>query len=208
MSDTTIPIYAGKAPRAYSITRKTAETDVTVTLNLDGTGTAAIDTGVGFLDHMLTLFAKHARFDLELTCKGDVQIDDHHSTEDTGICLGQAFAAALGDKRGVARYGHALLPMDEALILAAVDLSGRSTLRYGLDIPTEKVGTFDTELVEEFLLAFVRSAGVTLHLRQLDGTNSHHIIEGAFKALARALRMAVAIDPAQANEIPSTKGVL
>lgn len=208
MSDTSIPVYAGKPPRAYSITRKTAETDVTVTLNLDGTGSSSIDTGVGFLDHMLTLFAKHARFDLELTCKGDVQIDDHHSTEDTGICLGQALAAALGDKRGVARYGHALLPMDEALILAAVDLSGRDTLRYGLDIPTEKVGTFDTELVEEFLLAFMRSAGVTLHLRQLDGTNSHHIIEGAFKALARALRMAVAIDPAQANEIPSTKGVL
>ena len=208
MSDTSIPVYAGKPPRAYSITRKTAETDVTVTLNLDGTGSSSIDTGVGFLDHMLTLFAKHARFDLELTCKGDVQIDDHHSTEDTGICLGQALAAALGDKRGIARYGHALLPMDEALILAAVDLSGRDTLRYGLDIPTQKVGTFDTELVEEFLLAFVRSAGVTLHLRQLDGTNSHHIIEGAFKALARALRMAVAIDPAQANEIPSTKGVL
>ena len=208
MSDTSIPVYAGNPPRAYSITRKTAETDVTVTLNLDGTGSSSIDTGVGFLDHMLTLFAKHARFDLELTCKGDVQIDDHHSTEDTGICLGRAFAAALGDKRGVARYGHALLPMDEALILAAVDLSGRDTLRYGLDIPTQKVGTFDTELVEEFLLAFVRNAGVTLHLRQLDGTNSHHIIEGAFKALARALRMAVAIDPAQANEIPSTKGVL
>lgn len=208
MSDTSIPVYAGNPPRAYSITRKTAETDVTVTLNLDGTGSSSIDTGVGFLDHMLTLFAKHARFDLELTCKGDVQIDDHHSTEDTGICLGRAFAAALGDKRGIARYGHALLPMDEALILAAVDLSGRDTLRYGLDIPTQKVGTFDTELVEEFLLAFVRNAGVTLHLRQLDGTNSHHIIEGAFKALARALRMAVAIDPAQANEIPSTKGVL
>ena len=203
MSDTSIPVYAGKPPRAYSITRKTAETDVTVTLNLDGTGSSSIDTGVGFLDHMLTLFAKHARFDLELTCKGDVQIDDHHSTEDTGICLGRAFAAALGDKRGIARYGHALLPMDEALILAAVDLSGRDILRYGLDI-----GTFDTELVEEFLLAFVRNAGVTLHLRQLDGTNSHHIIESAFKALARALRMAVAIDPAQANEIPSTKGVL
>ncbi len=208
MSDTSIPVYAGNPPRAYSITRKTAETDVTVTLNLDGTGSSSIDTGVGFLDHMLTLFAKHARFDLELTCKGDVQIDDHHSTEDTGICLGQALAAVLGDKRGIARYGHALLPMDEALILAAVDLSGRDTLRYGLDIPTQKVGTFDTELVEEFLLAFVRNAGVTLHLRQLDGTNSHHIIEGAFKALARALRMAVAIDPAQANEIPSTKGVL
>ncbi|MCI9468368.1 MAG: imidazoleglycerol-phosphate dehydratase HisB [Oscillospiraceae bacterium] len=208
MSDTSIPVYAGNPPRAYSITRKTAETDVTVTLNLDGTGSSSIDTGVGFLDHMLTLFAKHARFDLELTCKGDVQIDDHHSTEDTGICLGRAFAAALGDKRGIARYGHALLPMDEALILAAVDLSGRDILRYGLDIPTQKVGTFDTELVEEFLLAFVRNAGVTLHLRQLDGTNSHHIIESAFKALARALRMAVAIDPAQANEIPSTKGVL
>lgn len=194
--------------RAAEIKRDTRETQISLSLDLDGTGKADITTGVGFLDHMLTLFAKHARFDLELTCKGDVQIDDHHSTEDTGICLGRAFAAALGDKRGIARYGHALLPMDEALILAAVDLSGRDILRYGLDIPTQKVGTFDTELVEEFLLAFVRNAGVTLHLRQLDGTNSHHIIESAFKALARALRMAVAIDPAQANEIPSTKGVL
>lgn len=208
MSNTSIPVYAGTRPRAYSVSRKTAETDITLTLSLDGAGQSAVDTGIGFLDHMLTLFAKHARFDLELTCKGDVQVDDHHSTEDIGICLGRAFAAALGNKQGVTRYGHALLPMDETLVLVAVDLSGRNTLRCGLDIPTEKVGSFDTELVEEFLLAFVRNAGITLHLRQLDGTNSHHIIEAAFKGLGRALRMAVAVDPTQADEIPSTKGVL
>lgn len=203
-----IPIYQGGPRRAYFIQRKTEETEVCVSIDLDGNGAGEIDTGVGFLDHMLTLFAKHGGFDLSVTCKGDVQVDDHHSVEDVGICLGQAFAAALDEKKGVNRYGHALLPMDEALILVAVDLSGRDTLRYGLDIPTEKVGSFDTELVEEFLLAFVRNAGVTLHVKQLDGSNSHHIIEGAFKGLGRALRMAVAIDPDRAEEVPSTKGVL
>ena len=194
--------------RTASVQRKTAETDITLSLNLDGTGKSEIQTGVGFLDHMLTLLAKHGRFDLEVFCHGDTQVDDHHSVEDIGIVLGQAFAHALGDKRGITRYGSFLLPMDEALVLAAVDLSGRDTLRYGLNIPTQKVGTFDTELVEEFFLAFVRNAGVTLHLRQLDGTNSHHIIEAAFKGFGRALAQAVAPDPKSAGEVPSTKGVL
>ena len=194
--------------RTASVQRKTAETDITLSLNLDGTGKSEIQTGVGFLDHMLTLLAKHGRFDLEVFCHGDTQVDDHHSVEDIGIVLGQAFAHALGDKRGITRYGSCLLPMDEALVLAAVDLSGRDTLRYGLNIPTQKVGTFDTELVEEFFLAFVRNAGVTLHLRQLDGTNSHHIIEAAFKGFGRALAQAVAMDPRSAGEVPSTKGVL
>ena len=194
--------------RTASVQRKTAETDITLSLNLDGTGKSEIQTGVGFLDHMLTLLAKHGRFDLEVFCHGDTQVDDHHSVEDIGIVLGQAFAHALGDKRGITRYGSFLLPMDEALVLTAVDLSGRDTLRYGLDIPTQKVGTFDTELVEEFFLAFVRNAGVTLHLRQLDGTNSHHIIEAAFKGFGRALAQAVAPDPKSAGEVPSTKGVL
>ena len=194
--------------RTASVQRKTAETDITLSLNLDGTGKSEIQTGVGFLDHMLTLLAKHGRFDLEVFCHGDTQVDDHHSVEDIGIVLGQAFAHALGDKRGITRYGSCLLPMDEALVLVAVDLSGRDTLRYGLTIPTQKVGTFDTELVEEFFLAFVRNAGVTLHLRQLDGTNSHHIIEAAFKGFGRALAQAVALDPRSAGEVPSTKGVL
>ena len=194
--------------RTASVQRKTAETDINLSLNLDGTGKSEIQTGVGFLDHMLTLLAKHGRFDLEVFCHGDTQVDDHHSVEDIGIVLGQAFAHALGDKRGITRYGSFLLPMDEALVLAAVDLSGRDTLRYALNIPTQKVGTFDTELVEEFFLAFVRNARVTLHLRQLDGTNSHHIIEAAFKGFGRALAQAVAMDPRSAGEVPSTKGVL
>ena len=194
--------------RTADIARKTAETDIRLTLNLDGTGIGSIDTGCGFLDHMLTLFARHGRFDLTVSCAGDTQVDDHHTVEDIGICLGDSFAAALGDMRGINRYGSTTLPMDEALILTAVDISGRGMLCYGLDIPTEKVGTFDTELVEEFLLAFVRRANVTLHVRQLAGRNSHHIIEGMFKSLARTLRTAVAIDPAYADEIPSTKGVL
>ena len=194
--------------RTASVQRKTAETDITLSLNLDGTGKSEIQTGVGFLDHMLTLLAKHGRFDLEVFCHGDTQVDDHHSVEDIGIVLGQAFAHALGDKRGITRYGSCLLPMDEALVLAAVDLSGRDTLRCALNIPTQKVGTFDTKLVEEFFLAFVRNAGVTLHLRQLDGTNSHHIIEAAFKGFGRALAQAVAMDPKSAGEVPSTKGVL
>ena len=194
--------------RTAEIARKTAETDISLTLNLDGTGKSSVNTGCGFLNHMLTLFAAHGRFDLTVVCRGDTQVDDHHSVEDIGIVLGQAFAHALGDKRGITRYGSCLLPMDEALVLAAVDLSGRDTLRYGLNIPTQKVGTFDTELVEEFFLAFVRNAGVTLHLRQLDGTNSHHIIEAAFKGFGRALAQAVAMDPKSAGEVPSTKGVL
>ncbi|MBP3300816.1 MAG: imidazoleglycerol-phosphate dehydratase HisB [Clostridia bacterium] len=191
-----------------TIRRTTAETDISLSIVLDGSGISDINTGCGFLDHMLTLFARHGRFDLTVLCKGDVEVDDHHTVEDIGICLGQAFAEALGDKRGINRYGSIILPMDEALILAAVDLSGRSFLRYALSIPTEKVGTFDTELVEEFFLAFTRTGALTLHLKQFDGTNSHHIIEGTFKAVARALRQAVAVDPDAADEIPSTKGVL
>ena len=194
--------------RASNIKRTTAETDISLNLSLDGTGEARIDTGCGFLDHMLTLFAKHGRFDLTVTCQGDTQVDDHHTVEDIGIALGTAFAEALGSKRGICRYGSTTLPMDESLILTAVDLSGRACLGYDLSIPTQKVGTFDTELVEEFLLGFVRNAAATVHVRQLAGTNSHHIIEGAFKSLARSLKAAVAIDPAFADEIPSTKGVL
>ena len=192
--------------RVSEITRNTAETKIQLKLNLDGTGKADIDTGVGFLNHMLTLFAAHGKFDLTVKCAGDVEVDDHHSVEDIGICLGQAFQAALGDKRGITRYGSFLLPMDEALILSAVDISGRSCLCYGLDIPTEKIGTFDTELVEEFFLSFTRNCPMSLHLRQLAGTNSHHIVEGAFKSVGRALKAAVALDGS--NEIPSTKGVL
>ena len=194
--------------RTSTINRRTAETDIALSLNLDGTGASEIDSGCGFLDHMLTLFARHGRFDLTLTCKGDTQVDDHHTVEDIGIVLGQAFAEALGDKKGVYRYGSMILPMDESLILSAVDLSGRSYLRFDLSIPTEKVGTFDTELVKEFWLAFTRQAECTLHFQQLAGENSHHIIEGAFKSAARSLRQAVAIDKEFANEIPSTKGVL
>lgn len=194
--------------RSADITRKTGETDISLAINLDGTGVSSVSTGCGFLDHMLTLFAKHGRFDLTVTCKGDTWVDDHHTVEDIGICLGDAFAQALGDLRGVTRYGSVILPMDEALILTAVDLSGRGMLCYDLDIPTEKVGTFDTELTEEFLLAFVRRSNITLHVRQMAGKNSHHIIEGTFKSLARSLRQAVAIDPSCAGEIPSTKGVL
>ena len=194
--------------RSGDLTRKTGETDISLAINLDGTGVSSVSTGCGFLDHMLTLFAKHGRFDLTVTCKGDTWVDDHHTVEDIGICLGDAFAQALGDLRGVTRYGSVILPMDEALILTAVDLSGRGMLCYDLDIPTEKVGTFDTELTEEFLLAFVRRSNITLHVRQLAGKNSHHIIEGTFKSLARSLRQAVAIDPSCAEEIPSTKGVL
>ncbi len=194
--------------RTSQISRKTAETDIRLTLNLDGDGSSQIDTGCGFLDHMLTLFARHGRFDLTVECKGDTWVDDHHTVEDVGIVLGSAFAEALGNKKGICRYGDTILPMDESLILSAVDLSGRAYLGYALDIPTEKVGTFDTELCEEFWLAFVRTSACTLHIRQLAGKNSHHIIEGAFKSVARSLRDAVAIDPLFANDIPSTKGVL
>ena len=194
--------------RQAEIVRKTGETDIWVKLELDGTGICRIDTGVGFLDHMLELFARHGRFDLEVSCKGDTRVDDHHSTEDIGIALGQAFDRALGEKKGILRYGQMILPMDESLILSAVDLSGRGLLVYDLRIPTEKVGTFDTELTEEFFRALAHNARCTLHIRQLAGSNSHHIIEGTFKSVARSLRAAVKIDPECAGEIPSTKGVL
>ena len=194
--------------RTAEIKRKTAETDIRLKLDLDGSGKSVIDSSVGFLDHMLILFAKHGRFDLELVCKGDTQVDDHHSVEDIGICLGEAFAKALGDKAGIRRYGNMLLPMDEALILSALDISGRAHLSYEAKIRARKVGTFDTELSEEFWEAFVRSAKITLHIRQLAGRNAHHIIEGMFKSVARSLREAVSIDPALCGDIPSTKGVL
>ena len=194
--------------RQAEIRRETGETEILVRLTLEGSGAGTIATGVGFLDHMLNLFARHGRFDLEVSCRGDTWVDDHHSVEDIGIALGKAFEQALGDKRGIVRYGSMLLPMDESLILSAVDLSGRGLLCYDLPIPTEKVGSFDTELGEEFWLGFTRNALCTLHFRQLSGTNSHHIIEGAFKAAARALRQAVSIEKAYADEIPSTKGLL
>ena len=194
--------------RTSEIARKTAETDITLSLNLDGTGQSEINTGVGFLDHMLTLFAKHGRFDLSVRCAGDTEVDDHHSVEDIGIALGLAFKEALGDKRGILRYGDTTLPMDEALVLTAVDFSGRPYLGFDLPVRAKKVGTFDAELVEEFFLGFVRNAGCTLHIRKLAGTNSHHIIEGAFKSFGRTVKKAVSIDPDFAEEIPSTKGVL
>ncbi|MCQ2404573.1 MAG: imidazoleglycerol-phosphate dehydratase HisB [Clostridia bacterium] len=194
--------------RTATVNRKTAETDIALTLNLDGSGKSDIDTGVGFLDHMLTLFASHGRFDLTVKCNGDTFVDDHHSVEDIGISLGKAFFEALGDKRGIHRYGDTVLPMDETLVLSAVDFSGRDFLGFDLQIPTEKVGAFDTELVEEFWLGFVRQANCALHLRTLCGKNSHHIIEGAFKSVGRSLRQAVAIDAEFKDEIPSTKGVL
>lgn len=194
--------------RAYKIERKTAETDIFLALSLDGMGRSAIDTGCGFLDHMLTLFAKHGRFDLTVKCVGDTKVDYHHTAEDIGICLGDAFAACLGEMRGITRYGNMILPMDEALILSAVDISGRGKLCFDLPTPTEKVGDFDTELVEEFFEAFVRRANITLHIRKLAGENSHHIIEGAFKSVARSLRTAVKLDPDAMGEIPSTKGIL
>ena len=194
--------------RSAEISRKTAETDITLSLSLDGKGSSEINTGCGFLDHMLALFARHGRFDLTVFCKGDTQVDYHHTVEDIGIALGQAFRQALGDKKGIVRYGDTLLPMDESLILTAVDISGRGGCFFALDIPTQKVGDFDTELVEEFWRAFACDAGITLHLRQLAGSNSHHIIEGSFKSVARSLRTAVSVDKAFADEIPSTKGLL
>ena len=194
--------------RTTQINRTTGETDISLTLNLDGTGLSSCQTGCGFLDHMLVLFAKHGRFDLTLKCTGDTYVDYHHTTEDVGICLGQAFAAALGDKKGITRYGDTTLPMDESLILSAVDISGRGGCYYVLDIPTQKVGDFDTELCQEFFIAFARTAGITLHIRQLAGCNSHHIIEGAFKSVARSLKTAVSIDSSFADEVPSTKGIL
>jgi len=194
--------------RNAEIQRKTKETDIKLSINLDGKGEGLISTKCGFLDHMLTLLAKHARFDLNVSCDGDIEVDYHHTTEDIAICLGEAFNKALGDKKGIVRYGNMILPMDEALILSAVDFSGRGYLGYALEIPTEKVGDFDTELCEEFWLAFVRQAECTLHIRQLAGKNSHHIIEGAFKSVARSVRSAVRVDAEFADKIPSTKGVL
>ena len=194
--------------RQAEINRKTAETDIQLAVDLDGSGKSTIDSGVGFLDHMLTLFAKHGRFDLKVICRGDTQVDDHHSVEDIGICLGEAFGKALGDKAGIRRYGDCILPMDEALILSAVDISGRAHLSYDARMRAKKVGTFDVELAEEFWTAFARAAKLTLHIRQLDGKNAHHIIEGQFKSAARSLRTAVSIDPELGGEIPSTKGLL
>ena len=194
--------------RKASISRKTGETDIRLELNLDGTGKGEISTGVGFLDHMLALFARHGRFDLDLTCKGDTYVDDHHGTEDIGIALGKAFAEALGAKQGIRRYGQRVLPMDEALILTAADISGRGMLVWNVPLPAAKVGSFDTELAEEFWTAFARNAGITLHIRELAGTNAHHILEGVFKSAARCLREAVSVDPELGGEIPSTKGTL
>ena len=190
------------------IERKTAETEINLTLNLDGEGVSKIDTGCGFLNHMLTLFARHGNFDLTVYCKGDIDVDYHHTAEDIGICLGEAFKNALGDMKGITRYAHTILPMDESLILSAVDISGRSFLSYNAEIPTEKVGDFDTELVREFFEAFVRKAEITLHIKRIDGYNSHHIIEGIYKSVARSLKAAVAIDEKNKDKIPSTKGVL
>lgn len=194
--------------RQTEIIRKTAETDIALSLCLDGEGKGTIDTGCGFLDHMLTLFSRHGSFDLNVKCIGDTQVDYHHTAEDIAICLGDAFKKALGDMKGITRYGSFILPMDESLILTAVDISGRSYLGYDLSIPTEKVGDFDTELTREFFEAFVRHAGVTLHIKQLSGYNSHHIIEGTFKSFARTMKQAVAIDEKNKDKIPSTKGVL
>ena len=194
--------------RQTALNRKTAETDISLSLCLDGKGEGEIKTGCGFLDHMLTLFARHGDFDLKVNCKGDTEVDYHHTAEDIGIVLGKAFKEALGDMKGITRYGSMILPMDESLILVAADISGRGHLSYSLDIPTEKVGDFDTELVKEFFLAFVRNADITLHIKKLDGENSHHIIEGAFKAFARTMKQAVKIDENNKDKIPSTKGVL
>lgn len=194
--------------RNAKVERKTAETDIKLSLELDGRGDSRVDTGSGFFDHMLTLFARHGRFNLDVTCKGDVEVDFHHSAEDIGIALGKAFAEALGDKKGIVRYADTTLPMDEALILSAVDVSGRGMLVYELPVNLDRIGNFDTELCEEFFIAFARNAGITLHIRKLSGTNSHHVIEGAFKSVGRSLRRAVSIDPDFADDVPSTKGVL
>lgn len=194
--------------RTAEINRKTAETDIKLSLNVDGTGKYQIQTGCGFLDHMLTLFSKHGKFDLTVKCVGDVEVDFHHTVEDVGICLGEAFKKALGDKRGIFRYGDSAIPMDETLILSAVDLSGRSTLCYGLKVPAKRLKDFETELIEEFFLAFTRSLEATLHFVQLSGRNSHHVLEGAFKSFARSMRKACEIDSKSIGEVPSSKGVL
>ena len=194
--------------RSYDIKRTTKETDIALSLNLDGKGESEIKSGNGFMDHMLTLFARHGGFDLKVVCNGDTDVDFHHSAEDIGICLGKALSEALGDMKGIYRYGNIILPMDEALVLVAVDISGRAHLSMDLPLPSSRIGAFDTELVEEFFEAFVRNAGITLHIKELAGSNTHHIIEGCFKAVGRVLKAAVAIDAANADKIPSTKGVL
>lgn len=194
--------------RSADVIRKTGETDIDLSLCMDGTGNSEINSGCGFLDHMLTLFSKHSRFDLKLNCKGDTGVDYHHTVEDIGICLGSAFSKALADKKGIRRYGDTFLPMDESLVLSAVDISGRSFLVFSAEMPTEKVGDFDTELCEEFWQAFAREAGITLHIKLMYGKNSHHIIEAIFKSVARTLRSAVSIDTLFSDDIPSTKGVL
>ena len=194
--------------RTAEIKRKTNETDICLKLNLDGKGNSNIQSGCGFLDHMLTLFSKHARFDLELTCKGDVEVDYHHTAEDIGIALGDAFLKALGDKKGIVRYGNFLLPMDETLVMSAVDISGRSHLEYCAEVRAKRVGNFDTELVEEFFESFVRSAKITLHIVKMNGKNSHHVLEAVYKSVARSLKQAVAIEEEFKDEVPSTKGVL
>ena len=194
--------------RKTEINRETTETDILIRLELDGKGESDIDTGCGFLDHMLELFSRHGRFDLTVQCHGDIHVDYHHTVEDIGICLGKAFANTLGDKKGIRRYADTILPMDEALILSAVDISGRGGCYYDMELPTERVGDFDTELDQEFWIAFAQNAGITLHLRKMAGRNTHHILEGAFKSVARSLRVAVSIDPDFSNEILSTKGML
>ncbi|AOY79552.1 imidazoleglycerol-phosphate dehydratase HisB [Moorena producens JHB] len=194
--------------RTASVRRTTGETDVQVSLNLDGTGICTANTGIPFLDHMLHQISSHGLIDLEVQAKGDLEIDDHHTNEDVGITLGQALAKALSDRKGIFRFGNFLAPLDEALILVSLDFSGRPHLSYGLEIPTQRVGTYDTQLVREFFVALVNHSQLTLHIRQLDGINSHHIIEATFKAFARAMRMAVEIDPRRAGMIPSSKGVL
>lgn len=194
--------------RTAEIKRKTGETDIELKLNIDGTGRGKIDTGVGFLNHMLELFVKHGCFDLEVSCRGDTDVDFHHSAEDIGICLGKAFREAAGDCVGICRYGDIILPMDESLIMCAVDFGGRSYLSFDAQMPSQKVGDFDTELVEEFMQAFVRTAEINLHIIKLKGTNTHHIIEGIYKALARALRKALETDSRTKDSLPSTKGVL
>lgn len=194
--------------RVAAIKRNTTETQIELEINLDGKGSYSVDTGCGFLNHMLELFARHGRFDLTVKCNGDTQVDYHHTTEDIGIVLGEAFLKALGDKKGIKRYGSFILPMDETLMVSAVDLSGRSYLVMDVDIPTEKVGGFDCELVKEFMIAFSSNARMNLHFKMLNGENSHHIIEAMFKAMGRALKEAVSIDEAYKDEIPSTKGLL
>ena len=194
--------------RTASVQRDTRETRIKLSLNLDGTGKTEVSTGCGFLDHMLELFARHGDFDLSVTCHGDTQVDFHHSVEDIGICLGKAFQEALGDKRGLVRYGQCLLPMDETLVLCAVDLSGRAVLGWSVELPAAKVGDFDTELAQEFWLGFVRNCPGSLHIRRMAGENTHHILEAVFKGAGRTLKAAVALDPKHLGEIPSTKGVL